>query len=430
MTRSLPIVGFVLFIWIVISFVTNIIGPVMPIIIDHYSLSLTMAAFLPFSFFLAYGIASIPASMLVEKWGFKKAMLVAFGVNFLGCLSFYLIPVYAVALGALFVIGIGMAMLQVIINPLMRTAGGEENFAFYSVMGQLVFGLASFLSPFAFTYFVTRLPFVDDAIGITAILQNLAPDGLPWVLLYGLFASVFVLLLVIVSTMRLKGVEIPNEERAEDLSVYRDLLKKRHVWLFFLGLIAYVGTEQGIATWMSEFLNVVHGVDPETTGAVSVGRFWGLMSVGCLVGLLVLKILDSRIVLRIFTGLAIVGVLAAFTGSKDVALIAFPALGFFISVMFSIIFSLALNSMQSHHGAFSGILCTGIFGGALIPLLVGILGDWIGIRAAMFFLLIPILYIGAISFWARPLIENSRFKRGAAHTPQPPPQILLGGPGA
>jgi fucose permease len=74
--------------------------------------------------------------------------------------------------------------------------------------------------------------------------------------------------------------------------------------------------------------------------------------------------------------------------------------------MFSVIFSLALNSAARHHGALSGILCTGILGGAVIPLLVGLLGDWLGLRAAMNVVFLTIAYIFSISIWARPLIRN------------------------
>ena len=86
---------------------------------------------LPFSFFLAYGVMSIPAGMMVERLGEKMSMLIAFGLTFTGSFLFALFPVYEMALSSLFVIGAGMAMLQVIINPLMREAGGEENFAFF-----------------------------------------------------------------------------------------------------------------------------------------------------------------------------------------------------------------------------------------------------------------------------------------------------------
>ena len=96
----------------------------------------------------------------------------------------------------------------------------------------------------------------------------------------------------------------------------------------------------------------------------------------------------------------------ALFGSAGIALLAFPASGFFLSVMFSIIFSLALNSVSRHHGAFSGILCTGILGGAVVPLLVGMLGDHVGLRLAMLAVFVTLGFILSISWWAQPLIRN------------------------
>jgi fucose permease len=81
-------------------------------------------------------------------------------------------------------------------------------------------------------------------------------------------------------------------------------------------------------------------------------------------------------------------------------------MGFAASVMWPIIFSLALNSVSSHHGSFSGILCTGIIGGALIPPIIGALGDAFGLRQGMLFLYLTLGYILSIGFWAKPLITN------------------------
>src|SRR4029450_10662785 len=130
---------------------------------------------------------------------------------------------------------------------------------------------------------------------------------------------------------------------------------------------------------MSQFLSTYHGVSPTLEGAHAVGAFWGLMSLGCVFGLLLLKLLDSKFVLGMFCTGAIVCVALALFGAREIALFAFPMAGFFLSVMFSVVFSLALNSTRRHHGALSGILCTGILGGALLPLLVGMLGDWLGL---------------------------------------------------
>lgn len=407
MGKSKLLVILILAIWFVISFVTNILGPIMPAIIDSYHLSLTLAAFLPFSFFLAYGIMSVPAGALIEKYGSKISMLIAFGINFCGALLFSLFPLYEIALVSLFLIGIGMAMLQVIINPLMREAGGEEHFAFFSVLGQLVFGAASFVSPYVYTY-LTRNLSGNGGEGNLLIrgLASLIPEELPWSSLYWIFTLVFVLVWLIVASIRFPALVLKEEEKTGTLKVYLELLRKKEIILFFTGIMAYVGTEQGLANWMSKFLNIYHQVDPEGAGAVAISRFWGLMSLGCVAGLVFLRLLDSRLVLKIFVSLAALSVAAALFGTTSVSLIAFPLSGFFLSVMFSIVFSLALNSVSSHHGAFSGILCSGIFGGALVPLIIGWAGDRIGLRLAMTFLFVTLAYIMSIAFWAKPLINN------------------------
>jgi fucose permease len=178
------------------------------------------------------------------------------------------------------------------------------------------------------------------------------------------------------------------------------------VQLYFLGLICYVGTEQGVANWISQFLQTYHGQDPATTGASSVAYFWGLMTAGGILGLVLVKFMDSRKVLVIFTALAMACLAAALFGTTGMALVGFPMVGFFASVMYPIVFSLALNSVKEHHGSFSGILCTGIAGGAIVPLIIGWLGDHLGLRMGMLFLFLTMGYILSVGIWARPLVNN------------------------
>jgi len=120
--------------------------------------------------------------------------------------------------------------------------------------------------------------------------------------------------------------------------------------------------------------------------------------------------MDSRNVLILFTSLAIACLTAALFGPPGVALIAFPLVGFFASVMYPIIFSLALNSLDEHHGSFSGILVTGIVGGAIIPLIIGWLGDHLGLKTGMCFLYLTLGFILSIGFWAKPIIKNKTIK--------------------
>jgi len=410
MTKSALLMFFIMVIWFVISFVTNLIGPLMPTIISDFHLSLALAGFLPFSFFLAYGLISIPAGALVEARGPRTTLLAAFTLNLAGCLAISLYPSYAVVIAGLFVIGLGMAMLQVVINPLMRTTGGEQHFAFFAVMAQLVFGLASYVSPLVYSALMRQ--------------PAAATRPLVWVEFYWAFVVVYLVLIAITAALRIPRLTLSESERAGSVATYRALLGERTVQLFFLGIVAYVGTEQSLADWMSQFLSTYHHFSPAREGAHAVGLFWGLMSIGCVLGMVLLRLLDAKLVLGVFATLAIGCVAVALLGPAEVALLAFPATGFFLSVMWSIIFSLALNSVRAHHGAFSGILCTGILGGAVVPLLVGMLGDRIGLRLAMLTVFATLGFILSIAFWARPLIRNETVgivdlfnlrRRGSAH---------------
>lgn len=409
MKRNPFIVFLILIIFFVISFLSNILGPIIPDIVDSFDLSLGLAGFMPFAFFVSYGVMSIPSGLLVEKYREKKVLLWAFMVAFVGALLFALLPGFGVALFSLFLIGIGMAMLQVVINPLLRVAGGEENFAFNSVLAQLFFGGASFLSPLLYSYLVLNVHSGSSSAPIR-LLDSLVPENLKWVSLYWVFALIALAMVVVIQLVRFPSVELKADEKMETGVAFRELLADRKVLLFFLGIFAYVGTEQGIANWTSKFLQTYHGVDPATTGASVLSNFWGLLTIGCLLGLVLLKFFDSRRVLLLFTVGAVASLLAALFGTLEIALVAFPLTGFFASVMWSIIVSLALNSVPHHHGTFSGILCSGIAGGAVVPLIVGGLAEWLGLQMAMLFMLLTLGYIFSIGLWAKPLVTNATIR--------------------
>lgn len=404
--RSALMVILVLLTFFVISFLTNVLGPLIPEIIDNFNLSLGLAGFLPFSFFVAYGVMSIPAGILVEKYTEKPVMISAFVLAFIGSLLFALFPRFDIALFSLFLIGICGAMLQVIINPLLRQSGGESNFAFFSALAQLIFGLASFISPQLYSYLVHNVHSGSHDL-IISILDKLVPANLKWVSLYWVFTLITLAMIMVNWLIKFPKVEQTENEKIVIGKTFWELLSNKYVILFFIGLFAYVGTEQGIANWTSKFLQTYHNVDPTTQGADVISWFWGLMTVGCLLGLVLLKILDSKLVLLVFTSGAIIALITGLFAPKEVALIAFPLTGFFASVMYPVIFSLALNSVPRHHGTFSGILCTGIAGGALVPLLVGVLAELVGLRYGMFVIFITLGYIFSIGIWAKPIISNA-----------------------
>ena len=409
MRRNYFIVSVVFLVFFVLSFLTNILGPIIPDIIESFHVSLGAAAFLPFSFFLAYGVLSVPAGFLVDRFTEKPVIIAAFVAALLGSLSFAVHPTYWVAVLSLFTIGAGMAMLQVAINPLLRVAGGEEHFAFNSAFAQFVFGAASFLSPLIYSYMVKNLPRAAAHGPMLRLLAQITPAHLGWVSIYWIFAVVSAGMILVLGAIRFPHIEKRKEEQTGTVDTYFQMLRRGMVWLYFCCVFAYVGSEQGTSDWISKFLSQYHGYDPHTTGASAVSWFWGLMTAGCFVGMILLKAFDSRRVLLGFSLGALGALSAALFGPATVSLYAFPLIGFFASIMWPTVISLALNSAREHHGSFAGILCTGIVGGAVVPLVIGQLGDIVGLRMGMMLLYITFGCVLSVGLWSRPIITNATF---------------------
>jgi FHS family L-fucose permease-like MFS transporter len=408
MPRNRFLVGLIFLVFFVISLLSNILGPIIPDIISTFSVSLGAAGFLIFAFFIAYGVMSIPAGFLVERYAEKPVMIGAFVGATLGSLSFALHPTYRVAFVSLFIIGAGMATLQVAINPLLRVAGGEEHFALNEMIAQFLFGSASFLSPWIYSYLVLNLPEgTQRASPLLRVLRQVTPAHLPWVSLYWIFAAFAAAMVIVLLISRFPAVQHTAEERPGTLSMYKSLVRRRLVWLYFVAIFAYVGCEQGTANWISQFLSYYHGFNPHTTGARAVSWFWGLMTFGCFIGALLLRIFDSRrVLIGAATGALIMLSLALF-GPAAVSLVAFPLVGLFASVMWPILISLALNSVAEFHGSFTGILSSGIIGGAVVSVVVGRIGDQLGLRIGMALLYLTFGYIWSVGLWAKPLINNA-----------------------
>jgi len=413
MARSKYMIVLVFLTFFVMSLLTNILGPILPDIISSFHVSLTAAGFLAFAFFIAYGVMSIPAGFLMERFHEKPVMVWSFVVSTLGALAFALVPNYSVAFVSWFVIGAGMAVLQVVVNPLLRVAGGEEHYAFYSTLSQLVFGSASFISPRIYSYLVLNLskPSIYGSMTreniLLRTLRILTPEKLPWVSIYWIFTASSFVMVVWLFLSKFPKVERTEDERAGSWDMYLSLARKRVVWLYFIAMFAYIGCEQGTADWISKFLYTYHGFDPQTTGADAVSWFWGLLTAGCVVGMLLLKFFDSRKVLVGGAVGSLCCLTAALFGPAKVSLFAFPAVGLFTSVLWPIIISLALNSVTEHHGSFSGILSTALMGGAIIPVVIGRIGDYAGLRSGMTFLYLTFGFVLSVGFWARPLITNA-----------------------
>jgi fucose permease len=138
------------------------------------------------------------------------------------------------------------------------------------------------------------------------------------------------------------------------------------------------------------------------------------MTLGGAVSLGLLKLIDSRALLVTFASGGMLTLLAALLGGKTLALIGLPLMGFWCSVGRPVVFSLALNSVEAHHGAFAGLLCTGVVVGAILPPIIGRLGDLFGLRYGVMVLLLPLGYLLSIGIWAR---RPSTAQAAASHRP-------------
>ena len=229
MPRSPYIVFLILLIFFVISFITNIIGPLMPDIIESFNLSLTLVALIPFAFFIAYGVMSIPAGMLLLKFKEKHLIVSAFIVIFFGAILLSLLPSYLTALFSFFIIGCGMAVLQVVINPLLRVTGGEEHFAMYAVFAQLVFGFASFISPLVYTQLASETFFLADYPFLQNLSTFLIPKELPWISLYFLFSVISLFMILILAFSKFPKVELKSNEKSGALATHIKLFKNKKI---------------------------------------------------------------------------------------------------------------------------------------------------------------------------------------------------------
>ena len=390
------IVILVMVVFFIISFITNIIGPVIPEFIRLFDLSLLLASFLPLSFFFAYGVFSIPAGLNMEKYGGKRMIIFGFLISLFGALSISIFPSYSSLIISFFLIGTGMAILQVVINPLLRVAVSGENFAFYSILAQLVFGFASFLSPKFYSYILqNKLTF-----GINSIIE------MPWLSVYWLFVIVSIVTIIIIYFLRFPLIELKSDEKYSDLGSFNYFLNKRITYLYFFGIFAYVGVEQGINNWSSEFLNQYHNLDPNVVGVQVISSYWGNLTIGTIVSLFLIKFFSSRFLLKIYAISSSVLILTALFSSAEYSIFSFKLIGFTISGIWSVMIALGLNSIKEHHGMFSGILISGIVGGAIFPFLIALIGEFMGLKIGMLIIFLGLIYILFVGFVAKPLVSN------------------------
>ena len=393
---NIQLVTFVMVVFFVISFITNIIGPLIPQFIKTYNLSLVLASFLPLSFFFSYGVFSIPAGIYLERYGGKIIMIFAFLISSVGAGMIIAFPGYISFIISFFLIGTGMAILQVAINPLLRHAVSGENFAFFSIIGQLAFGSASFLSPIFYKFLLEK----NNPLGIIYF------NDAPWIWIYVLF--IFAVIILLFSLYFLKIPKSDSTSENFDINIFFNFLKSKSTFFYFFGIFCYVGVEQGINNWSSEFLYQYHSLDPEVVGVEVISSFWGNLTVGTVVSLFLIKIIDEKKLLNLYALSSSLLVLMTIYGGTELSVLSFKLLGFSISGIWSVMISLGLNSVPKNHSIFTGILLTGIVGGAIFPFIIAVIGQVFGLKAGMHTILFGLLYLSYVGFIAKPLISNKK----------------------
>ena len=381
-------------VFFVISFITNIIGPLIPQFIKTYDLSLVLASFLPLSFFFSYGVFSVPVGIFLERYGGKIVMLSAFIISSSGAALILLMPGYLSFIFSFFMIGTGMAILQVAINPLLRYAVSGENFAFFSIIGQLAFGSASFLSPVFYRFLLEKKNF----FGLHIFNDE------PWLWIYVLFILAIIALLLFLYFLKIPANQSTSEKF--DINVFSKILNNRISYFYFFGIFSYVGVEQCINNWSSQFLYQYHSLDSEVVGVDVISAFWGNLTIGTIISLFLVKLIDEKKLLNIYALSSSIIVLLAIHGDSEISVLSFKLLGFSISGVWSVIISLGLNSVPKNHSVFTGILLTGIVGGAIFPFIVAGIGQLFNLKVGMHVILIGLLYLSYVGLAAKPLISN------------------------
>ena len=287
-----------------------------------------------------------------------------------------------------------MAILQVAINPLLRQAVSGENFAFFSIIGQLAFGSASFLSPIFYKFLLEN----RNPLGITFFSND------PWIWIYVFFVGAIIFLLIFLYLLKIPS----NNSKVEqfDFKTFFNFLLSKKTYFYFFGIFCYVGIEQGINNWSSEFLYQYHLLDPEVVGVEVISSFWGNLTIGTVVSLFLVRLIDEKKLLNIYSLSSALLILFAIHGNADFSVLSFKLLGFSISGVWSVMISLGLNSVSKNHSILTGILLTGIIGGAIFPFIIASIGQLFSLKIGMHTILFGLIYLSYVGFKAKPIVSN------------------------
>lgn len=395
--RAYAYVTSLFFAW---GFVTALIDPLIAAVRRVFDLSLAEAMLTASAWFLAYGVASIPAAWLLSRSGYGRSILAALLAMAAGG---FIIPLatlvdsYGLILAGLFVIACGVTLLQVAANPLAAALGPPAQSHLRLTFAQAFNALGATLGPvIGSTILLTGGVFAADAV-ITPETRDGSLRAIDLAFL-GVAGAVLVVAAMIWSVRAL----IDKSLRARPREAVAPLAGLRDPWARFgaLAIFAYVGAEVTIGGLLIPFISSGSGLDlPAREAGHLVGLiYWGGAMVGRFVGSALLLRVRAAVLLLICAVAAAALAMAANRLAGPPAAYAALLIGLFNSIMFPTIFSLALERAKAPSEAVAGLLTLGIVGGACLPPLAGLLADQTGDLTAAF--AVPIAAYGVVIAFA------------------------------
>jgi fucose permease len=326
--------------------------------------------------FFWFLIFSIPTGMLMNKIGRKNTVLLSLLITAISLL----LPVFGESFGIMLIsfslLGIGNAIMQTSLNPLVSAITNGENLASTLTFGQFVKAIASFMAPFIALW------------GSTATIPSL---GLGWRVLFPLY-----LIIGIIATLALFGTHIENDVPADKPSTFGQCLKllgRPIVLLSFIGIICCVGIDVGTNTTAPKVLMERLGFTLNEA-AFAASLYFIFRTIGCFTGSFFLRIMSNKAFFAISTIMLVLAMIGLCAGTSRAVLYAAIAMtGYGNSNLFSIIYSQALLSEPDKQNEVSGLMIMGIFGGTIFPLLMGFASDAKGQLGAILVMSIGVLYV-------------------------------------
>ena len=361
------------------GFITSLIDPLVAAVKGIFSLSDFEAQLSASAFFIAYGVMSLPAAALLARRKSVATVLIALATMIAGCMLMLLaanLAIYGLVLLGLFILASGITILQVAANPLAAVLGRPDRSHFRLTLSQAFNSLGTFIGPYLGALLFLKGVEIKEGEALDGAVREAALTGIDaaflWIaMLIGLLAA-FIWFARGLVTQAVRAPAQPEAQRSV-FAILGEVASSRWALLGGAAIFLYVGAEVAIGTQMALFLSSVGvlGIPLEQAGKM-VSLYWGGAMVGRLVGSVLLTRVPASVLLAAFAALACAICLFVAEAGGSAAAYAALCIGLFNSIMFPVIFTLTLERSSASKEATSGFLCFSIVGGAVVPLLVGL----------------------------------------------------------